>query len=84
MYKAGDTVLLKIGHLKGQERQIVRVRMFATDSGYYVADGEGGLYGPDQVELVQAGAGNPCKQDCDARSHSLINVCAHCLGKCRH
>ncbi|MCA1224253.1 hypothetical protein [Streptomyces sp. 8L] len=57
--------------------------MFATDSGYYVANGEG-LYGPDQVELVRNRIGNPCKQDCDARSHSLIKVCDHCLGKCRH
>ncbi|MER6605653.1 hypothetical protein ABT282_07000 [Streptomyces sp. NPDC000927] len=83
MHSAGDKVKILVGELEGTVREITWVRIFATDKGYYVKGGEG-LYAPDQVELVEAVEGNPCGSLCDARHHSLVGACGHCMGKCRH
>lgn len=83
MYRAGDHVLVRVGRHAGHVLEIASVRMFATDNGYYLHDGEG-LYAPNQVELAQERAGNPCGTACDTRSHNLIGACDHCLGNCHH
>lgn len=81
LLRAGDQVRILTGPRQGRVLPIAEVRMFATDNGYYLA---GGLYSPQQVELVAAGDGNPCGTECDQRIHDLINRCDHCLGKCAY
>ncbi|GGV19843.1 hypothetical protein GCM10010275_71890 [Streptomyces litmocidini] len=76
--KAGDHVLITAGFGAGETREITSVRMFATDSGYYLRGGDG-LYEHRNVALARERTGNPC----DTRSHDLIDTCDHCRGICR-
>ncbi|MYU24616.1 hypothetical protein [Streptomyces sp. SID8352] len=80
--KAGDRVSVLEGPERGQCLTVSAVRMFATDSGYYLRGGSG-LYPPAHVELASARAdGNPCGSSCEDRTHDLIGTCDHCRGVC--
>ena len=82
MYLAGDVLRVTSGPDEGKEMAVVSVRMFATDSGYYLKGGQG-LYGPSEVELAhRREGGNPCGTECSTRSHDLIDTCDHCRGVC--
>jgi hypothetical protein len=81
-YKAGDHVTITHGPGAGETREIASVRMFATDSGYYLR-GRDGLYSHRDVRLARQSDGNPCGHSCDAQDHRLIRTCDHCRGICR-
>jgi hypothetical protein len=84
MYRAGDWVIPLVGQHKGEEMSISSVRMFATDSGYYLkGDREGGLYEPRQVKFSREREnGNPCGRPCVPRLHEILGTCDCCRGKC--
>ncbi len=82
MYRAGDLVTITDGELKGRTGEIVAVRMFATDNGYYLKGVEG-LIPPSDVVLVQERAGgNPCGAECDPGPYCSQHTCDHCRGVC--
>lgn len=91
MYRAGDKVRILRGHGKGTVKEILSVRMYASDAGYYLPDER---YGPGlhlawNVELVALRTGgNPCRADCDTHAHETTRAdgydghCDHCRGRC--
>lgn len=83
MYRAGDFITITSGDLQGQTVEITRVRMFATDSGYYAKEIDG-LLSPSQVTLAYRRTnGNPCGAACDNRKHTpMLDTCDHCRGTC--
>jgi hypothetical protein len=81
-YKAGDIVTVTIGPNAGLIAEITSVRMFATDSGYYLRGGEG-LYAHRDVIFTRARTdGNPCGKPCSTSDHAAIDTCDHCRGVC--
>jgi hypothetical protein len=82
MHKAGDWLTIVDGPDQGATLQVVSVRMFATDNGYYLAGGAG-LYSPGRVVLARERTdGNPCGAPCDDHQHDELRTCDHCRGMC--
>jgi hypothetical protein len=81
-YKAGDIVTVINGPHNGQTATIGSVRMFASDSGYYL-NGIDGLVSHKNVALHQERQGpNPCGSPCIQKDHDLLDTCDHCRGVC--
>jgi hypothetical protein len=81
-FKAGDFVTIIRGPGTGKTHEIAAVRMFATDSGYYLHDGDG-LYAHRDVVLAHERTnGNPCGTPCSDRDHESLDTCEHCRGTC--
>lgn len=83
MHKAGDWLTILEGPSNGKTLEVMSVRMFASDGGYYLVGGAG-LYSPRMVALArERTGGNPCGQAFDDRMHDLLKTCDHCRGMCR-
>jgi len=81
-YRAGDIVTIINGPYNGHTSVILSVRMFATDSGYYLR-GIDGLVSHKNVALAEERQGtNPCGTECSPRQHDLLDTCDHCRGVC--
>lgn len=82
MHKADDRPTVLTGPGRGKTLEVVSVRMFATDNGYYLASGAG-LYSTDMVALARERVnGNPCGDPCSEVEHEALRTCDHCRRVC--